>query len=57
MVFENLHSFGDESHRLYSGDWFGLQEEIDKPIQVGERSCGVDYARQDFILGLGADLP
>src|SRR3546814_3480524 len=52
MILKDLHSLGDETHRFQRRGCFCLQEKISASAEIGERSRGVDYARQAFALGL-----
>lgn len=57
MILKGLHSFGDEIGRFQRSSWVGLQEKIDEPTEIKERSLGIDYARQVLTFGFWADLP
>jgi len=57
MVFKDLHGLGDEIHRLHGGDWLSLTEKFGQPNQISKRPLGVDYLRQEVVLGWAADSP
>lgn len=57
MILQDVDRFGDEIDRFQRSGGLSLQEEIRDPPEISKRSLRVDYARQVFALGLGADLP
>jgi hypothetical protein len=57
MILKDLYSLDDEIHCLQRSRWIGLQQKIDEPTEIRERSLGIDYARQALAFGFEADSP
>ena len=57
MVCEDSNRFRDQPHRFRGGQRMLLAKKIREPFKISERAPRIDYARQDFALGLDGVLP
>ncbi len=57
MISQDQHSFRNQLDRFLCCDRFRFEQEISKPLNIGERAPGINQLRQDLIPGLEATLP
>ena len=57
MAPQEFDDFLDQSDRLGSGGWIGLDQEVGQPFKIGERSSRIAQADQDRAFGFADLLP
>lgn len=57
MALQDEYGFLDQPDRLQRGLRVDLDKERVQPFKIGERTPGVDQARQDFAFGRSGRLP
>jgi hypothetical protein len=57
VVCKHFHGLDNQLRGFQSSDWGIVQEKVRKPVEVSQRSAGVDYLRQTLAFGLLVDSP